>query len=61
MIKKRDRGNAPLAVYRLRRHRGLMFVRSCCAGKLFGRGPRRLPDWLFWKRLCSGGLPRPTW
>ena len=25
------------------------------AGKLFGRGPRGLPDWLFWKGLPHGG------
>jgi hypothetical protein len=30
------------------------------AGKFFGRGPRGLPDWPFLKRLCTGGLPRPT-
>jgi hypothetical protein len=29
-------------------------------GRFFGRDQRGLPDWPFLKRLCSGGLPRPT-
>jgi hypothetical protein len=28
--------------------------------RFFGLGPRGLLDWPFLKRLCTGGLPRPT-
>src|SRR5271166_3584157 len=31
------------------------------AGRFFGLRPRGLPDWRFLKRVCSGGLPGPTW
>jgi hypothetical protein len=40
---------------------GSFSARISSAGRVFGRGPRGLPERPFLNRLCNGGLPRPTW
>jgi hypothetical protein len=39
---------------------GSLSASTSNAGRFFGRGPRGLPDWPFLNRLCTSGLPRPT-